>query len=161
MFFSRDYVFKWVNVEKFGKILRGGVYSSNFAKRAGEKQYQPRDRISDPRYTYWTTQVFNIYPEGDSVGFIVRLPKNVVPGVAVEIPRRVAPREFLGLVVSDRHASLGLDALISQVIEEENKISGFKKLPIYDDGGNLRWPKIINYQEIVRMLAEKHEKRLV
>lgn len=68
--------------------------------------------------------------------------------------RRIAPREFKGIVVNTEHLE-DLEAELKNIIETMFKTSETKGkellLPIYDLNGNMLWPKKMSHEEIVQI----------
>lgn len=75
-----------------------------------------------------------------------------------ELFARVAPRYFRGLVLGNRYKDSDLKKIISQM---EQVYQGRKNLllPIYDDNGNLLWPKKMSREEVKKFVAERNAKK--
>ena len=73
-------------------------------------------------------------------------------GRYVTVRRRIAPREFVGIMVI-------------QPKRKREVIRAIKTtraaLPVYDDKGNLIWPRRMTHQEIVRMMGKKNDTQQV
>lgn len=81
-----------------------------------------------------------------------------------ELFPRVSPRFFNGLVVArdfggiksfGLHGSvIELDKDIIEIMKEENVL-----LPVYDENGNLLWPKPMRYEEVKKFVVEREAKK--
>ena len=167
--------------DKIDLILKDGLINQVLAQRAKKNEYHSvyaQAGITDPRQIFfWRTGLKNT-PKlmlSGSVGLFVRSEriKQSYQGhdLQYESKTRIRPKEFVGLLLGTKiriGGNLEEDALIDLRVWHlvRNLLACYEDsseliLPIYDFDGNLLWPKRITHGEILRMLAEKHEKRLV
>jgi len=154
----------WRNMRQFPNV---GLFVDirkykNFAKR--NKEYYP-------------SYIFR-KPSGVSDNFTTYIPLTVLPArIAKEpewfdpfenqkekqreitIPFRVAPREFMGVLLERRtQSSEEFEAeikRISIVMLRKYKNKPELLIPIYDESGNLLWPRRINYEDIGKLIIER------
>ncbi len=151
---SGKYKFHKANFGKLPRILSRGIYSPEFAKRIKDEKYKDRSGFNF-RSVFLTSNPEELWA-GDpkiEVGIMVDVSQEGV------VPLRIAPHQFVGLVLADEKLSedflLRRIEQIKQVFEKEETKT--RLLPIYGTSGDLIWPKRMSHEEIVRMLRERQK----
>lgn len=156
-------------IEKLPKILRQGVVSQEFADRINE-EYERENNPEDPELTWWKKE-FDMYKAGygrqakqdhfEQVAVLIKKPSQGAEDIDYRyavIPRRVAPREFIGLLIPDQRVNMSGKELsdeesrnfaINEAIRlAESNFTNDISLPIYGTTGDLLWPKYIPKPEV-------------
>lgn len=161
----------WTAMENLPKILSKGIYSATFAKRIRDKNYSPRSHPVFPRSVFVNPYFEEVFGDPEKViGIVVEISGRV------EVPIRIAPRKFVGVVLLDKRPAVAayppiprfLDELSDPVkartyvlerIEQIKTVfeSEKRSLPIYGLSGDLYWPRRMTHKEIVQMLKTKEE----
>lgn len=163
----------WSHTTQSGKlsnVLGEGVVSQDFAERA-KIQYDRENTSEDPEATWWKKD-FKLYKLGkarqvnkdggfEEIGLLINTPQSGTEDIDESyaiIPRRVAPREFIGLIIPDERVVLNGNELSQEAsrnfaVSEAAKIAQSTfgadiSLPIYGASGNLLWPEFKSRQEI-------------
>lgn len=72
-------------------------------------------------------------------------------------PFRISPRIFEGLVLQRGKESY-LDEVVATMIKaDKDRLD--RLIPIYDDSGNLLWPRQMSYEEVKEFVAEREKKK--
>ena len=177
---SGKYRFHWTTIDKLPKIMQRGLYSERLAKRIGDSDYRKTRPHSNPKLVSLTSDASDIQSSNvfTAVGLCV-LETTTSTFSRLDANFRVAPRQFVGILIVDKIPSWGfalnapdfpedlydLEKSKSYVdrkiieIQELLKTSETRarSIPIYGISGNLYWPKRITHEEIVRMLAERQK----
>lgn len=158
-----------VHYSKIGKlpeILKRGLYSGQFAARIGDDEYPAHNE--EVKYVGLSADIGNDYlfaglPNKDDAGILIKRSSPASRSAETELVRfRIAPREFVGIVIPDDYNHRGIRTLfpnprelrrfVDQRSEEIKTIlaEAHMDLPIYGSTGNLYWPERISHDQVMR-----------
>lgn len=150
--FDSTYRYHWAQIWNMRSIVDRGLISPRFAKIIGYKdfQQQPGSNPND-RTVHITPFVKEVWPHPSP--FAVAIAVDVLQ--TKQVPLRIAPRKFRGIVLLDSSE----DEWFSRNLEEVEDLFRSKGLflPIYGISGAMYYPRKMSHEEIVRMLTKRQK----
>jgi hypothetical protein len=141
----------------------------------GEEKELPLGHYAMHGSRSWRQKLGNISPKqaidtglvGEAPGYINKdgFPVNNDTNFGFVISKRIAPREFQGLVISASNRDEMRDLISSctqeivKIQTETNSEKVESLIPIYDTAGNLLWPQKMSYEEVKQFVAERDAKK--
>ncbi|HSX18534.1 MAG TPA: hypothetical protein VLE91_00205 [Candidatus Saccharimonadales bacterium] len=176
------YKLHWTPIGKLSGVLNKGILSPSFALRVSDSGFDPTPGTASNR-------VVHLYSAGDSVqgepeqvvGILVKDSQKIREVIsAIDLGRgvasginlahlRVAPRDFVALVVADEVPGRGLSRLglrnyftrrnIWNRIDKIRKIAEESGQPftIYGNSGDMYWPKKMARQAVIATLKSQSQ----
>jgi|SRR3989338_1637236 len=185
-----NFRFHWTKMKGLGRKLRTGIYSLEFARRIRDRDYTVRasSRFPQPPGPGGKTWEHFVFVTGNlHTAFTLRKsPRNharedptaligiVLTGLSQdEVPLRIAPRQFIGLVIVDRMPNYPdsraswvqklndpeqREAHIEEMLAQirglyDSGMSPNSKLPVYGYSGRVYLPKRMSHEEVIEVAS--------